>query len=416
MRDSRRRLSTIALLFGIFGMASALAGQCTPPTSTVAGKSSGEPLTVSNFVNTKTWTGPMYAFNLSAAVTWQDCVNMMMTRPATAATMLILGPAGNDYQVQEINASGSVVWFVTMSVINAQLGPLKLLDFNHDAIRLPNGWTAIIGHVEQFENCATYPAQCNGATTGQVDLLGSAVVVVDTTGTVQWFWNPYLSFDPGRRAILGEKCNSTEGYNGGCPITLATVANDWMHGNSLYFDGNDSNLVFNLRNQDWALKLNFQNGAGNGNIVWRLGNQGDFTMLNTLNIPWPWFSHSHDLTRPDTQSTLYTLLDNGNTRVASNPGEKSRGQVLTVNEATMEADIYFNVNLPYYSSALGTAQLLDNGHYWFLMGIPIDSKGAAFSEGVEVTPAGVKVFAQRSDGPRYRAPRMATLFNGSEPR
>jgi hypothetical protein len=63
-------------------------------------------------------------------------------------------------------------------------------------------------------------------------------VVVDTTGTVQWFWNPYLSFDPGRRAILGEKCNSTEGYNGGCPITLATVANDWMHGNSLYFDAN----------------------------------------------------------------------------------------------------------------------------------------------------------------------------------
>jgi hypothetical protein len=70
-------------------------------------------------------------------------------------------------------------------------------------------------------------------------------------------------------------------------------------------------------------------------------------MLNTLNIPWPWFSHSHDLTRPDTQSNLYTLLDNGNTRVASNPGEKSRGQVLTVNEATMEADLYFNVNLPH---------------------------------------------------------------------
>jgi hypothetical protein len=330
--------------------------------------------------------------------------------------MLILGAVGSDYQVQEINASGSVVWFVTMSGINAQLGSLKLLDFNHDAIRLPNGWTAIIGHVEQLENCATYPAQCNGATTGQVDLLGSAVVVVDTTGTVQWFWNPYVSFDPGRPAILGEKCNSTEGYNGGCPITLAAVANDWMHGNSLYFDASDSNLVFNLRNQDWALKLNFQNGAGNGNIVWRLGNQGDFVMLNTLNIPWPWFSHSHDLTRPGTQSNLYTLLDNGNTRVASNPGEKSRGQVLTVNEGTMEADIYFNVNLPYYSSALGTAQLLDNGHYWFLMGIPIDSKGMAFSEGVEVNPAGAKVFAQRSAGPRYRAPRMSTLFNGSGPR
>lgn len=100
------RLNLMALLLG---MTSALAGQCTPPTSLAAGTSTTEPVILSNFVNTKTWTGPMYAFNLSAGVTWQDCASMMMTRPATASTMLVLGPVGNDYQVQEIDASGNVV-------------------------------------------------------------------------------------------------------------------------------------------------------------------------------------------------------------------------------------------------------------------------------------------------------------------
>jgi arylsulfate sulfotransferase len=72
-----------------------------------------------------------------------------------------------------------------------------------------------------------------------------------------------------------------ERSGGTCPITLATVAQDWLHANSLWYDPADGNLVISLRNQDWIVKVAYQNGAGNGSVVWRLGNQGDFTMRKT---------------------------------------------------------------------------------------------------------------------------------------
>lgn len=411
------RTKTTVLAVAIFVLAAqAWGAQCTQPGHRIYGAQFGDSaqgLVLNNFTpDTETLAGSLIATDLTGAVTWTNCENVTYTRPASPTTILTI--AGGD-SVQEISTT-AVVWTVEMSYLNQQLGRqglLQLLDFDHEAIRLPNGWTAIIGHVEELVDCTEYPTQCpTGPTVGNdVDILGSAVVVVDTTGTIQWYWNPFLSLDIARAAILGETC-TPHTSNGGCPIKLAPEANDWTHSNSLWFDPADNNLVLNIRNQDWTVKLDFNNGLGTGDIIWHLGNEGDF-VLQPTSVVWPWFSHAHDVT--SYAPGFYTFFDNGNTRVAPppvglGPGD-SRGQAYSIDEVAMTATLIFSQDLGVYSPGSGTSQELSNGNYWFMAGRPEDkTTGNTFSRAFEITPAGTVVYQQSYTVKQYRASRFATLF------
>ncbi len=33
-----------------------------------------------------------------------------------------------------------------------------------------------------------------------------------------------------------------------------------------------------MRNQSWILKIDYANGTGTGNVLWKLGQDGDFTL------------------------------------------------------------------------------------------------------------------------------------------
>jgi len=75
----------------------------------------------------------------------------------------------------------------------------------------------------------------------------------------------------------------------------------------------DGSLLVSLRNQDWIVKIDYGNNSGTGNVVWRLGLQGDFSVVS--NDPLPWFSHQHDI---EFDGTTFELYDNGNTRITQN--------------------------------------------------------------------------------------------------
>ena len=62
------------------------------------------------------------------------------------------------------------------------------------------------------------------------------------------------------------------------------------------------------------IKIDYQNGQGNGAVLWELGKDGDFTCLGILS----WFSHQHDA-RWLGRMLLY---DNGNTRAHSDRGQQ----------------------------------------------------------------------------------------------
>jgi hypothetical protein len=43
----------------------------------------------------------------------------------------------------------------------------------------------------------------------------------------------------------------------------------------------DGDLVLSIRHQDWVIKIDYRNGAGDGPVVWRLGADGDFAVNST---------------------------------------------------------------------------------------------------------------------------------------
>jgi hypothetical protein len=204
--------------------------------------------------------------------------------------------------------------------------------FHHDAIEtLPNGYTAALVDVEKI-----FPPGTQGDTTGLlVDVVGDMVLVLDENWNVVWYWDAFDPLNGGqgypqlpvtRTAVLGELCNS----NGGCLINflvgpgVAPGAHDWLHCNTLYYWPQSQDILVSSRNQDWVMKLNYQNGAGAPGIVWRMGPSGDFTFVNTYKDPWPWFSHQHESGIENNGAGPFTVVDNGNTRV-SPPGQSTGG-------------------------------------------------------------------------------------------
>ena len=199
---------------------------------------------------------------------------------------------------------------------------------------------------------------------GPVDILGDMVVVLDENLQVVWTWNGFDHLDVTRAAILGETCLPDAG--GGCPpVLLDSVANDWMHSNAITYDPTDGNLLLSMRHQDWIIKIDYADGLGVGDVSWRLGPEGDFTIDSA--DPFPWFSHQHD---PNFDSLgQLAVFDNGNTRCSVLPAPcNSRGQVYQLDEQDMTAALVVNADLGTNANAVGSAQPLDQRELPFRFG------------------------------------------------
>jgi hypothetical protein len=182
---------------------------------------------------------------------------------------------------------------------------------------------------------------------------------------------------------------------------------DWLHINAVSWSPVDGNLVVSVRHQDWVVKIDYRNGAGDGHTIWRLGQGGDFVVNSTA--PNPWFSHQHNAHYIDNDTLI--LFDNGNTRRASDPNAHSRGQVWALDEQTMTATLAFNGDLGNYSMALGAAERLSNGNYSFTAGFQGQAPNI-FGQSIEVRPDGSKAYVLRVNRMEYRSYRTRTLYEG----
>ena len=338
--------------------------------------------------------------------------NALLTRLVNHGTLLLLanGPGyaypnvTSDQILREIDLAGNTVRETNASWVSAQLlamGAGPMTSFSHDAIRLPNGNTVVLGSTEKI-----FPAGTQGST-APVDIIGDVIVVLDANWQVIWFWNAFDSLDINRKAILGETCTPNQP---GCPpILLASIANDWLHGNSLDYLPSEGNLLYSSRHQDWLIKIDYNNGAGTKNVLWRMGPGGDFTM--TSGGPFPWFSHQHNASFEQNGTSVLTLFDDGNTRVAPPPvglgPGNSRGQVLNVDQTNMTVSLALNVDLGVYSAALGSAQRTVNGDHMFQPGT---IAGTTDSQTIEVLPDGTQVFNQQAPT-SYRSFLLPNLYN-----
>lgn len=335
-----------------------------------------------------------------------------MTRPVAGGFFWYLGGPNTDQYLQFvrlIDVAGNTVLETNLGRINEQLaaaGQTTLNSVDHEVRTLPNGNILMNGSIDRILG----PTIQDGA-----DIIFNQLVVLNPGLQMVWSWNATTcgncatQLPPTRMAILNETCAAG---SGGCPPLTPpnTIANDWLHGNSAEV-GPDGNIVMSLRHQDWVIKIDYANGTGTGNILWRLGLDGDFAINGDPNDTYPWFSHQHDV-EYEFRTNYVTLFDNGNTRIAQNPTENSRGQLLKLNESTKTATLVQNLDLGVRSLALGTAQgLLD------AKGKPI---GLHFEAGLANGNSSQSISFYRggtlninSASPAYRSFQMRDLYTPS---
>jgi arylsulfate sulfotransferase len=163
------------------------------------------------------------------------------------------------------------------------------------------------------------------------------------------------------------------------------------------------------------VKIDYARGKGSGNVLWRLGDEGDFKVESS--DPKPWFSFQHDAAFEPPGSNMMVLLDNGHRRVekAKDKDKKdiephSRGQVWRIDETAHTATLVTNADLGVYAPAMGSAHRLSNGNYHFTTGVTVKD-GAVMSKAIEVTPAGKIVYELDSPGnTTYRSNRVPDLY------
>jgi hypothetical protein len=460
------------------------------PTFTVAVPKSGPPADTSNPVLLHNLiqfgTAPPFpdvATDLSGNIIWyyypDDLTHGdVMTRPLPGGGFLTMQDdvswdpnVTKEQLLRQIDLAGNIVRETNMGIIQQQLLALGALDggscgaipnpppvgaacvgaFHHDAIQtLPNGWTAALLDIEKI-----FPAGTQGDTSGlPVDIIGDMIIVLDTNWQVKWYWdtfdpanggNGYSKLPVSRTAVLGETCGTT---TSGCPPifllspgNIAPLAHDWLHANSLYYwpdsAGTHGDIVWSSRHQDWVFKIDYRDGAGTGQIIWRMGPSGDFAFQNAYSDPWPWFSHQHDVGIQRGGKGPMTLFDNGNTRVSA-PSEStggvpglgtacgpndchSRGMAFTFDEKSLTVSVAPNgvsLDLEAYSTAMGSADLLSNGNYFFENPIVIVNLNVTDSYTMELGPTppvpqtGAANVLLNVVGPQhYRGWQMPSLYD-----
>ena len=215
------------------------------------------------------------------------------------SSVTVNGTLGLVNDVREIDLAGNTVRDISMDDLNAGLAASNLRDadgniykfksFHHSVLPLPNGhWVMLTTYNKSYNNLPGYP--------GTTSVIGDAIVDVDQNNHPDWVWNTFDHLDINRH-----------------PMNFP----DWTHSNDMVYSGDDHNLLLSIRHQNWIIKINFLDGTGSGDVMWRLGQGGDFKLVGGTD-PTDWFYAQHGLSyfTPNTTGVFRLgLMDNGNDRI-----------------------------------------------------------------------------------------------------
>ncbi|HWE86483.1 MAG TPA: aryl-sulfate sulfotransferase [Terracidiphilus sp.] len=314
-------------------------------------------------------------------------------------------------EVREIDLAGNTVRSLTMDALNkklladpslhdAQGNPYQFKSFHHDVLVLPNGhWVVLTCYSKGYSNVS--------GQAGNVAVLGDAIVDVDPNGNPDWVWNTFDHLDVNRH-----------------PMNFA----DWTHSNAMLYSSDDHNLLLSMRHQNWIVKINFQDGTGSGDVMWKLGYQGDFKLVNVTD-PTDWFYAQHGMSYATANTTgdfKMTLMDNGNDRtlpsgqILCNPFKPplppacyTTMPVLEINENNMTATMlsHYEPGPQDFSYFGGNAALLANGDYEIDFAVAAQVNGGLVQE---LTPGTFQpVWQAASPGAdQYHANRWGSLYPG----
>ncbi|HUH61857.1 MAG TPA: aryl-sulfate sulfotransferase [Terracidiphilus sp.] len=321
-------------------------------------------------------------------------------------------PEGGVREIREIDLAGNTVRELTISDLNAELATapasctecknLYLYSFHHDVTPLPNGHTLVL--VDTTRNLS--PTSTPPLTTSPPQkVLGDVIVDLDENWQPVWVWNEFNHLDPNRHPYLFP---------------------DWTHTNAVLYSADDHNILVSIRHQNWVVKVNYNDGQGNGDILWRLGQGGDFKLVGGVDpTDWQYAQHDPGYFSPNTSGVFSLgIMDNGDDRryPAGNkcqPGGNLPKQclystipVFKIDETAKTATLTFHQILPpeLYSNFGGNTEELANGN------VEYDLCGVGLSSQVrEVTQEKVPqaVWSMSLTGSFfYRAFRVPSLYPG----
>lgn len=310
-------------------------------------------------------------------------------------------PGGTIDVIREVDLAGNTIRELSLAQLEQSLTAhgyrFTLQGFHHDVLPLPNGHVVVLADMrEPYTNLPGYP--------GTTSVLGDLLVDVDQNFNPTWVWNTFDHLDVNRH-----------------PMNFP----DWTHGNAILYSSEDHNLLFSMRHQNWILKIDYQDGSGSGDIVWRLGPDGDFTLLGGTD-PTDWFYAQHGPSFfSGNTAGLFQLgvMDNGDDRqfpssvVCDQPGQPpchySRTPVLDIDENSKTATLISNYtpSPALYSYFGGNVEQLANGD--------TQADFCAVRSGATIQEVSPAVGAQRivwqaitPGAAQFRAGRLPSLYPG----
>lgn len=308
-------------------------------------------------------------------------------------------PDGTIVELLEVNLAGDPVRAITLDQLNSELKNagynVTLADFHHDVEPLPNGhWIVLANTLKKFTGLPGY--------SGTENVLGDVLVDLDTNLQPVWVWNEFDHLDINRHPYMFP---------------------DWTHTNAVMYSSDDGNLIVSIRHQSWLVKIDYENGSGSGEILWRLGEGGDFALQGGTD-PQDWFYAQHDpsyFTTNTTGTFSIGMMDNGDDRIF--PGGAACGStgapacystipVMQLNESNKTATLTFHQVLPanFYNNFGGnTEQLANNDVEYDLCGL---GSGSAIYEVTQQSNPQT-VWEMQSKGTNlYRGFRLPSLYPG----
>ena len=304
-------------------------------------------------------------------------------------------------EVREVDLAGNTVRSLTQAqlaaALTAQGYTFTLGSLHHDVLPLPNGHMVLLATIARsFTGLPGYAGKT-------LNVIGDILVDVDQNFTPDWVWNSFDHLDVNRHPYLFP---------------------DWTHSNSMLYSADDHNLLLSVRHQNWILKIDFNDGKGSGNIVWKLGEGGDFQLKGGAD-PVDWFYAQHDPAyfSPNTSGVFKLgVMDNGDDRplpdgtICSQPAkcDYSTVPVYLVDENARTATLIEHYVPPpsLYSYFGGNVDLLGNGN------LEADFCGVSTGAVVQelnmrggATPQLVWQAVTQSSS-QYRAERLPSLYPG----
>jgi hypothetical protein len=212
-----------------------------------------------------------------------------------------------------------------------------VLAFHHDVIELPNGNLMTLG--VEFSDVTL------SATNETFHVAGDLILELSREGDRLWMWSSFEHLDTQR--VLEDFYD-----NAIYDPAVDAPAQDWTHANAILYSAEDDSVLLSLRHQDWLVKID----RATGNVVWRLGKDGDFTLASGS-----WFFHQHSPEwQPDGSLLMY---DNG----VGNPAlayadQHSRPARFEIDEEAKTAKLVWDeTNEAYVSPICGDADRTSTG-------------------------------------------------------